>query len=57
MVVQHIKYEIHRFARHQYAWFRTRDERIHWFDVRNETDKPIQDLMQEFLGDREKVKL
>jgi len=33
-VVQHIKYEIHRFARHQYAWFRPRDESIHWFDIR-----------------------
>lgn len=57
VVVQHIKYEIHRFARHQYAWFRPRDERIHWFDVRNVVEKPIQDLMQDFLGDREKVKL
>ena len=56
-VVQRIKYEIHRFARHQYAWFRPRDERIHWFDVRNGVEKPIQDLVQEFLGDREKVKL
>ncbi|MGB2854941.1 MAG: tRNA (adenosine(37)-N6)-dimethylallyltransferase MiaA [Dehalococcoidia bacterium] len=56
-VVQRIKYETHRFARHQYAWFRPRDERIHWFDVRNGVEKPIQDLVQEFLGDREKVKL
>ncbi len=56
-VVQRIKYETHRFARHQYAWFRPRDERIHWFDVRNGVEKPIQYLVQEFLGDREKVKL
>ena len=56
-VVQRIKYETHRFARHQYAWFRPRDERIHWFDVRNGVEKPIQDLVQEFLGDREKIKL
>ena len=56
-VVQRIKYETHRFARHQYAWFRPRDERIHWFDVRNGVDEPIQYLVQEFLGDREKVKL
>ncbi|MBT9162992.1 MAG: tRNA dimethylallyltransferase [Dehalococcoidia bacterium] len=28
--IQRIKYETHRFARHQYAWFPLRDERIHW---------------------------
>ena len=57
IVVQRIKYETHRFARHQYAWFRPRDEGIHWFDIRNGVEKPIHDLVQEFLGDREKVKL
>jgi tRNA dimethylallyltransferase len=28
-----IKYETHRLARHQYAWFRISDSRIHWFDT------------------------
>ena len=28
-----IKYETHRLARHQYAWFRLNDSRIHWFDT------------------------
>jgi len=28
-----MKYETHRLARHQYAWFRLNDNRIHWFDV------------------------
>jgi tRNA dimethylallyltransferase len=28
-----IKYETHRLARHQYAWFRLSDSRIRWFDV------------------------
>ncbi len=28
-----IKYETHRLARHQYAWFRPNDSRIHWFEV------------------------
>jgi tRNA dimethylallyltransferase len=28
-----IKYETHRLARHQYAWFRLGDSRIRWFDV------------------------
>ena len=27
---QRIKYETHRFARRQYAWFRLNDPRIHW---------------------------
>jgi tRNA dimethylallyltransferase len=30
--VQRIKHETHRFARHQYAWFRLNDKRIHWFE-------------------------
>ncbi len=30
--VDRIKYETHRLARHQYAWFRLGDSRIHWFD-------------------------
>lgn len=31
--VQQIKFETHRFVRHQYTWFRLNDERIKWFDV------------------------
>jgi tRNA dimethylallyltransferase len=31
--IDKIKYETHRLARHQYAWFRIGDSRIHWFDV------------------------
>jgi len=31
--IDKIKYENHRLARHQYAWFRLSDSRIHWFDV------------------------
>jgi tRNA dimethylallyltransferase len=31
--VRKIKTETHRFVRHQYAWFRPADERIHWYDV------------------------
>lgn len=31
--IDKIKYETHRLARHQYAWFRPSDTRIHWFDV------------------------
>jgi len=28
-----IKYETHRLARYQYAWFRLGDSRIHWFNT------------------------
>lgn len=31
--VQTIKYETHRYARNQYAWFRSSDGRIEWFDT------------------------
>jgi tRNA dimethylallyltransferase len=31
--VEHMKYETHRLARHQYAWFHPGDKRIRWFDA------------------------
>ena len=31
--IDKMKYETHRLARHQYAWFRLNDTRVHWFDV------------------------
>jgi tRNA dimethylallyltransferase len=31
--IDKVKYETHRLARHQYAWFRPDDSRIHWFEV------------------------
>ncbi len=34
--VQQIKFETHRFARHQYAWFRLTDKRVHWIDTDEE---------------------
>jgi tRNA dimethylallyltransferase len=30
--VERIKHSTHRFARHQYAWFRHSDARIRWYD-------------------------
>jgi tRNA dimethylallyltransferase len=56
-VVQRIKHETHRFARHQYAWFRPSDESIHWFDVRKPAEQPVQALVSEFLGTGEKVRV
>lgn len=39
--VRQIKFDTHRFARHQYAWFRPRDPRIHWFDIQNPVEESI----------------
>jgi len=36
--VERMKYETHRLARHQYAWFRLSDARIHWLDVSRSCD-------------------
>ena len=54
-VVQRIKHETHRFARHQYAWFRPGDESIHWFNVREAIEEPVQALVGGFLEARDKV--
>ncbi len=49
--MQRIKYETHRLARHQYAWFRPKDKRIHWFDVRNGAEEAIRRLIQRFIAE------
>ena len=33
IAIDKIKYETHRLARHQYAWFHLGDARIHWLNV------------------------
>ena len=47
--VQRIKQETHRFARHQYGWFRLKDERVHWFDIEEDCLEAIFDLVQRSL--------
>ncbi|MCL0077436.1 tRNA (adenosine(37)-N6)-dimethylallyltransferase MiaA [Dehalococcoidia bacterium] len=47
--VQRVKYETHRFARHQYAWFRLNDERIHWFESNEETGNQALELIFRWL--------
>ena len=47
--IQKIKTETHRFIRHQYAWFRLTDERIHWFDIRRVEDPEIEKTLSGFL--------
>jgi tRNA dimethylallyltransferase len=52
--IQKIKTETHRFIRHQYAWFRLADEKIHWFDISRENDLEIEKQLVEFLKSGEK---
>ena len=46
--IQQIKFETHRFVRHQYAWFKLNDDRIQWFDIANNTDSEIIALLAKF---------
>jgi tRNA dimethylallyltransferase len=45
-----IKFETHRFARKQYAWFHISDKRIHWFDVNSDIEDNIKKLISEFCA-------
>jgi tRNA dimethylallyltransferase len=53
--IQQIKYETHRFARHQYAWFRSSDKRIHWFDVRQDFTEKAMELVKDFVPRDERI--
>ncbi|HEY83043.1 MAG TPA: tRNA (adenosine(37)-N6)-dimethylallyltransferase MiaA [Dehalococcoidia bacterium] len=46
---EQIKAETHRLVRHQYAWFRLNDKRIHWFDVSLKANSEIEALLTNFL--------
>jgi tRNA dimethylallyltransferase len=39
--IQRIKFETHRLVRHQYSWFRLKDDRIKWFDIQDNVDSQI----------------
>ena len=47
--IPQIKFETHRLVRHQYAWFRLRDERIHWFDIKTQGDLEVEATLTKFL--------
>ena len=47
--VYKIKTGTHRFIRHQYAWFRLKDERIKWFDVEKMTVGEIVSVVEGFV--------
>lgn len=50
--IQRIKFETHRFARHQYAWFRLKDNRIKWFNIQNKAESEITALVTKFVTDK-----
>ena len=39
--VQQTKFETHRLVRHQYGWFRLKDDRIGWFDMQRDKETKI----------------
>jgi tRNA dimethylallyltransferase len=51
MAIELIKKETHRFARHQYAWFRPNDARIHWFNEYDDVARVADNLVSSFLAD------
>ena len=52
--IQQIKFETHRFVRHQYAWFRLKDERIKWFNIQSGAESEIIALVSKFATDKER---
>ena len=47
--IQQIKFETHRFVRHQYTWFQLKDKRIRWFDTQNQAGSEIERMVAEFI--------
>jgi len=47
--IQQIKFETHRFVRHQYSWFRLKDDRIKWFDIQSTVDSQIIAPLSKFI--------
>ena len=47
--IQQIKFETHRFVRHQYSWFRLKDDRIKWFDIQSQPEPEITALLAGFI--------
>ncbi len=47
--MQQIKFETHRFVRHQYNWFQLKDDRIQWFDIQSKLDSEITTLLARLI--------
>ena len=45
--IQQIKFETHRFARHQYAWFHLNDGRICWLNIKQRVEEVILPMVSE----------
>jgi len=54
--VQQIKFETHRFVRHQYNWFRLKDDRVKWFDIKSNPEPEIVALVSEFTREKKTMK-
>jgi len=54
--IQQIKFETHRFARHQYAWFHLNDSRIKWFNIQSRAESEIIALVSKFATGKEQHK-
>ncbi len=49
--IQQIKFETHRFVRHQYTWFQLKDSRISWVDIGSvDTDSQIMESVARFTA-------
>ena len=48
--IQQIKFETHRFVRHQYTWFQLKDDRIKWFDIQSEVESEITTPLAKFIS-------
>lgn len=48
--IEGIMADNHRFVRHQYAWFRLKDSRIHWFNIHNTIGSEVIALISNYFG-------
>jgi tRNA dimethylallyltransferase len=47
--IEKVKNATHRYIRHQYAWFRLKDERINWFEAGEKSWPEIKQLVSNYL--------
>lgn len=47
--IERIKVETHRLVRQQYSWFRLKDERIHWLDIKSDIEPGAERLIKDFV--------
>ncbi len=52
--IQQIKFETHRFVRSQYNWFKLKDDRIKWFDIRENIEPLIINIIEDFMGQNQR---